>query len=164
MDVGTATVVGGLVGGILTVLGGLLATVWLARREEDRERSRQRKRHATAVRIVVLELMGIGASHVLYGYMPLGFERRSTAGYERVAPDLYGLLPDPLARDVALVYSHAGDPGSAEGAKLIAAKIIEVLKTLRTYGETELGLTFQSADELDALWQKAVNHASTVGR
>jgi hypothetical protein len=164
MDAGIAAVVGGLVGGVLTVLGGLLATIWVARREDERERKSQRERHATAVRIVVLELMGIGASHILHAYMPLTFERRSTAGYERVAPDLYALLPDRLARDVALVYGHAGDPGSAEGARLVAEKIIDVLNVLRSYGEKDLGLTFQSTDELDQLRQKANDHASTVGR
>ena len=143
VDAATAVVVGGLVGGVLTIIGGLLATLWLARLENEREQKRLRQRHATAVRIVVLELMGIGASHALYATLPLSsFDARSTAGYESVALDLYALLPEPLARDVALVYGHAGDPGSQAAAKLIAERITEVLNALRTYGEKNLGLKF----------------------
>jgi hypothetical protein len=140
----TATVVGALLGGVLTIIGGLLATLWLARLEESRERARQQRRHAIAVRIVVLELMAIGAAHVIYATLPLTFEHRSTAGYISVAADLYALLPEPLAMEVAFVYSHAGDPGSPAGAKLIAEKIAEVLNALRAYGEKELGLKFAS--------------------
>jgi hypothetical protein len=131
-----------LLGGALTILGGLLATLLLARLEDRRERKRRRERHATAVRVVVLELTGIGAAHVMHA-TGAPFSPASTAGYDTLAADLYSLLPEDLASDLAFVYGHAGDPGSPPGAKLVADRVIEVLNALRGYGERELGLKFR---------------------
>ena len=135
--------IGAIIGGALTVVGGIWGTVLLARLEDARERKRQRERHATAVRIVVLELQGIGAAHVMYAYAG-SLRQLSTAGYEGVAADLYSLLPEDLAGDVAFVYSVVRDPGSPQGAELVANRVISVLQALRTYGDRELGLKFQS--------------------
>jgi len=125
-----------------TIIGGLLATLLLAGLDDRRERKRRRERHATAVRIVVLELAGIGAAHAMHT-TGAPFSPASRAGYDTLAADLYSLLPQDLASDLAFVYGHAGDPGSPAGAKLVAEKVIGVLNALRGYGERELGLIFQ---------------------
>jgi len=135
--------IGAILGGALTIVGGIWGTMLLARLEEAREQKHQRERHSTAVRIVVLELQGIGAAHVMYAYAG-SLRQLSTAGYEGVAADLYSFLPEHLASDVAFVYSLVRDPGSPQGAELVANRIISVLQALRAYGERELGLKFQA--------------------
>jgi len=106
MDSVTATVVGALLGGVLTVIGGLLATLWLARLERDREQNRQRARHATAVRIVVLEVQNNCAA-LIAGRWP---------------PDLYSLLPAALAADIAFAYGVATSNSATAIRKLLRRK------------------------------------------
>lgn len=135
-----------LLGGGLTILGGILGTLVLVWLEERGERSRRRERHATALRIVELEMRGIGAAFIIRA-TGADFRPISTAGYNAVAVDLYCLLPQELASDVAFVYQLAHDPGSPAGAKLVADRIVTVLKALRAYGRKELGLKFEVAEE-----------------
>lgn len=131
-----------LLGGALTILGGILATLLLSRSEQEREGKRQRERHATAVRIVVLELPSLGAAHIANA-MGAGLRPLSTAGYDSVAVDLYSLLPEDLASDVAFVYGVVREPASPAGSKLVADKLTAVLNALKAYGEKELGLKFR---------------------
>jgi hypothetical protein len=131
-----------LLGGALTIIGGIGGTLLLSRLEEERERKRQRERHATAVRIVALELPGLGAAHIMNA-TGAGLGQLSTAGYDAVALDLYSLLPEDLASDVAFVYMLVVKPASPAGSKLVAEKVTAVLNALKAYGEKELGLKFQ---------------------
>jgi len=130
-----------LVGGALAIVGGIVATLLLSVLEQRRERRRQRERHATAVRIVALELPGLGAAHIMNA-TGAGLGQMSTAGYNSVAVDLYSVLPEDLASDVAFVYTIVREPTSPAGSKLIAEKLTAVLNALRAYGEKELGLKF----------------------
>src|SRR5437588_7307475 len=109
---------GTLVGGVLTIVGGVLGTLLLSRLEQRRERQRQRERHATAVRIVALELPGLGAAHIMNA-QGAGLGQISTAGYDNVAADLYSLLPEDMASDVAFVYMLVRKPASPAGSKLV---------------------------------------------
>lgn len=147
MDNTTAIVVGALLGGVLTILGGLLATMWLARRDDERENKRQRARHATAVRIVALELQGNAAALIMRAS---GASTLTTAaGHDSVVVDLYGLLPDELAIDVGIAYTLMSRMVPVGGAGLIPVidKINAVRRALRAYGEKELGLKFAPEGE-----------------
>jgi hypothetical protein len=147
VDSTTAIVVGALLGGVLTVLGGLLATMWLARRDDQRENRRQRARHATAVRIVALELQGNAAALIMRAS---GATTLTTAaGHDSVVVDLYGLLPDELAIEVGVAYTLMSRMIPVGGAGLIPVieKINAVRLLLRAYGEKELGLTFAPEGE-----------------
>src|SRR5205823_5947860 len=120
----------------------ILATLLLSRLEQARERKRQRECHATAVRIVALELPGLGAAHVMNA-QGAGLGQISTAGYDTVVSDLYSLLPEDLSSDVAFVYMLARKPASPAGSELVAQKVTAVLQALKAYGEKELGLQFR---------------------
>jgi hypothetical protein len=135
-----------LLGGVLTIVGGVLGTLLLSRLEQRRERRRQRERHATAVRIVALELPGLGAAHIMNA-TGAGLGQMSTAGYNSVAVDLYSLLPEDLASDVAFVYTIVREPTTPAGSKLIAERLTLVLNALKTYGEKEFGLKFSSTGQ-----------------
>jgi hypothetical protein len=139
VDAGTAAVVGALLGGVLTIVGGLLGTLVLARLEQGRQERRQRERHVTAVRIVVLELQGNGAALIS---LEQGIKHHpmSMAGYLSVAPDLYSLLPESLATDVAYAYTIATWDVQPDAAEELLLKVMSILTALREYGQKELGL------------------------
>jgi hypothetical protein len=148
VDAGTAALVGALIGGLLTVIGGLLATLWLARLEQDRETKRQCARHGTAVRIAVLELKHNVATLVLRA---AGGQAGviSSAGINAVATDFYSLVPDDLASDVAWAYTlMAGLPADDPAVnRLWIDKIMGIFHALQRYGEKDLGLKFALTGE-----------------
>jgi hypothetical protein len=45
-----------ILGGVLTIVGGVAGSIFLARRDDARERARRRIEHEAAVRAVVFEL------------------------------------------------------------------------------------------------------------
>jgi hypothetical protein len=135
-----------LLGGLLTLLGGIGGSVVLARIEGRRERQRQRSRHATAVRIVALELKGNGAAFLMR--KDDGSAAASSAGYISVALDLYSLLPDDLASNIASVYTliarYTSEKPDVPG---LVKRITELSKDLQAYGEKDLGLKFSITTE-----------------
>jgi len=147
VDAVTAIVVGALLGGVLTVIGGLLATMWLARREDKREEKRQHQRHVTAVRIVVLELKHNVAALIMRATG--GRAEMSSAGISSLAADFYALVPDDLASDVAWAYSVLiGLPTDEPAqARLWLDKMMGIFHALQGYGEKELGLKFAMTGE-----------------
>jgi len=151
-----------LLGGALTIVGGILATLLLSRLEQERERKRQRERHATAVRIVVLELPSLGAAHIMNA-TGAGFRQVSTAGYESVAVDLYSRLPEDLASDVAFIYGIVREPASPAGSKLIAERLTGVLNALKAYGEKELGLQFRVTGQSQRWVEPKPDAPSAIG-
>jgi hypothetical protein len=147
VDTTTAIVVGALLGGVLTVIGGLLATMWLARREDKREEKRQHQRHVTAVRIVVLELKHNVAALIMRAAD--GRAEMSSAGISSLAADFYSQVPDDLASDVAWAYTVLiGLPTDEPAqARLWLDKMMGIRAALQGYGERELGLKFALTGE-----------------
>ncbi len=136
----TATVIGGLLGGVLTVIGGLLGTIFLSRLEQDREVKRQLARHATAVRIVFLELQSNCAS--LIG-LARGVKTHpmSTAAYLNVGLDLYALLPADIAKDVSFAYTIATfEEIEPEAVEDLLVRMMAILSEVSDYGRKTLGL------------------------
>lgn len=144
MDAGTLIAV--VLGGVLTVLGGVASSVVLARIEGRREQQRQRRRHATAVRIVALELKGNGAAFLMR--KDDGSAAASSAGYVSVASDLYSMLPEDLASNVASVYTliarYTPEKPDVPG---MVKRITNLSKDLQAYGEEKLGLKFALTSE-----------------
>ncbi len=136
-----------ILGGILTFIGGLgggLGGSWLlAHLEHRREQQRQRERHATAVRIVVLELRRNGGA--LIGQAATADPARLTsAAHDSHAADFYALLPRELAENVAAAYDFfaLGAPPTPAMAKILADRVLETQLALETYGEAKLGMKF----------------------
>jgi len=131
-----------LLGGGLAILGGIVATLLLAWLEQTRERQRRHERHATAVRIVALELQGNGVAMVFRASG--GTALTTTAGHDNVVVDLYGLMPDELATQVALAYTLTNRMESVGGAALmpVIERINTIRRALRAYGEQKLGVKF----------------------
>jgi hypothetical protein len=146
VDAGTAALVGALTGGLLTVIGGLLATLWLARLEQGREERSARARHATAVRIVFLELQSNGVALI---NLARGVKSHpmSTAAYLSVAPDLYAFLPADLAADVSFAYTISTyERLDAVALEDLLARWLAILARLSEYGKT-LGLALPAIGE-----------------
>jgi len=144
VDAGTLIAV--VLGGVLTVLGGVASSVVLARIEGRREQQRQRLRHATAVRIVALELKGNGAAFLMR--KDDGSAAASSAGYVSVASDLYSMLPEDLASNVASVYTLIAryTPEKPDVPGLVK-RITNLSKDLQAYGEEKLALKFAPTSE-----------------
>lgn len=142
VDAAVATLLGAILGGILTVAGGIGGTFLLASQEQRREAQRQRERHATAVRVVVLELQLNGAMLSMHA-AGLTYARTSTSGHDSVATDLYSLLPADLASDISIAYVFTSRiPPDSGMAKLTQDRVARSYKALRAYAEKEFGLEF----------------------
>ncbi len=141
-SVDKSTFLATLLGGGLAILGGVVATLLLAWLEKRRERQLRHQRHATAVRIVALELQGNGVAMVLRASG--GTALTTTAGHDNVVVDLYGLMPDELATQVALAYTLTNRMESVGGAALmpVIERINAIRRALRAYGEQQLGVKF----------------------
>ncbi len=136
-----------MLGGILTFIGGLgggLGGSWLlAYLEGRRERRRQRERHATAVRIVVLEMRRNGAA--LIGQAMGGDDARLTSrAHDAHASEFYEQLPRELAENVAAAYDFFayGAPPTPAMAKVVAEHTLQAQLALESYGKAKLGMTF----------------------
>lgn len=138
MDAGTAAVVGAVVGGLIGVLGTLVATGWLARLDRQAEAERERKRHATAVRIATLEIQHNCAA--LVGMAAGKHSQMSLTGFTAVGLDLFSQLPPDLATDVSYAYAVATTDVHAAEIQDLLLKMMAVVVALRTYGEQQLGI------------------------
>jgi hypothetical protein len=142
------TLQAGILGGVLTLISGLaggLGGSWLlGYLENRRERQRQRARHVTAVRIVVLELRRNGAALILQAAEGRDADLTSAAHDSHAAEFYDALLPRELAEKVASAYDLCtlGAPATPVMAKQVADRVLQAQLALESYGQTRYGMKF----------------------
>lgn len=135
----TTPTAGVILGGVLTIVGGVAGSILLARRDDARERARRRIEHEAAVRAVVFEL----SANIIVASSGRGTVTASTKAYDALMSPLYHSLPPDVASKVGLAYSLINTVGG-RGDSLAPAtsQIASAQDALRSYGVNSLGLTF----------------------